>query len=165
MRRKAKGNLWKDRRAPWTDSWELKIQKVEYPESSSTLYRGGKSKRESSRLNPHKISLSQDLHYTVKRGGQGAVWSKCWGVLDAEASGACSFIGEKTPTLEEITYACGKYGCLKLKSHFSPRRERAGFRGAIVGMKGPDENIESWDMPEDIKYPEDRPVQMKTDRY
>ena len=32
-------------------------------------------------------------------------------------------------------------------------------------MKGPDENIGPWAAPEDIKQPEDRPVQMKIDRY
>ena len=50
---------------------------MEYPESSSNLYRGGKSKWESSYSNPHKIFPPQDLHHIVERGGQGAVRSKC----------------------------------------------------------------------------------------
>ena len=69
LRRDAKGNLQKYRKAPQTSSWELKMQKVEQPVSSSNIYKEGKSKHESSRPNPHKISPPQDLHHTAGCGG------------------------------------------------------------------------------------------------
>jgi len=52
----------------------------------------------------------------------------------------------------------GKLNNIKSKPHFSQKRERLEFRGAIVGIRELSRGIGSWAMPEDAKELEDNQV-------
>ena len=67
-------------------------------------------------------------------------------------SGAYSFADEKTPTREEITQAW-KERLLEIEIPLFPSKEKVEFRGAIVGMKGPEKGSGLWAAFEDVKEP------------
>ena len=49
-------------------------------------------------------------------------------------------------------HECGKLNNIKSKPHFSQKREKLEFRGAIVGIRAPSRGIGSWARePEDAK--------------
>ena len=81
--------------------------------------------------------------------------SKCRSVPDVEVVVACSLQVKRRLHIRKF-HKHGRYSNLKSKLYFSPKGERVEFRGAIVGMKGPDKDIRSWAAPEDVKEPDDR---------
>ena len=52
----------------------------------------------------------------------------------------------------------GKLNNIKSKPHFSQKKERLEFQGAIVGIREHSRGIGLWTMPEDAKEPKENQV-------